>query len=176
MAVNPDELEQELVDTEEEKGHEYLTFSLAGEEYGVDILRVQAIRGWEPVTRVPNSAFYMKGVVNLRGSIVPIIDMRERFDMEHKPYSPTTVVIVLQVEVPSGNRVMGIVVDAVSDVVNATMEDIRTTPDFGTKVNTEFISGLAAAAEGKMIMLLDVDRLLNVPELMDESANDDDDE
>lgn len=153
----------------ESKGAEYLTFSLGGEEYGVDILRVQEIRGWEPATRIPNSPSYVKGVVNLRGAIVPIIDLREQFHLGQVEYSTTTVVVVLQVNNDSGQRVMGVVVEAVSDVVNADRAQVQTTPAFGARVKTEFISGLAAS-EGKMIMLLDVDKLLNSAELRDTEA------
>jgi purine-binding chemotaxis protein CheW len=144
-----------------EDRHQYLTFSLAEEEYGVDILRVQEIRGWESVTRIPNSPVYVKGVLNLRGAIVPIFDLRRRFDMPAQDYSKDTVVIVLRVTSRNSEmRNMGVVVDAVSDVLNARASEIRGTPDFGAGVATEYISGLASAGD-KMIMLLDVDRLLN---------------
>jgi len=140
---------------------QYLTFTLADEDYGVDILRVQEIRGWEPVTRIPNAPAYVKGVLNLRGAIVPVFDLRQRFGMPMQAYSKDTVVIVLRVMNRGGGmRNMGVVVDAVSDVLNARASEIRGTPDFGVGVSTEYISGLATAAD-KMIMLLDVDRLLN---------------
>jgi purine-binding chemotaxis protein CheW len=138
---------------------QYLTFTLADEDYGVDILRVQEIRGWEPVTRIPNAPRYVKGVLNLRGAIVPVFDLRLRFAMALQDYGPDTVVIVLRVSGPGGMRNMGVVVDAVSDVLDARASDIRNTPDFGAAVATEYISGLATAGD-KMIMLLDVDRLL----------------
>ena len=144
----------------EEFGAQYLTFSLAEEEYGVDILRVQEIRGWEMVTRVPNAPVYVKGVLNLRGAIVPIFDLRERFDLSVQEYTKDTVVIVLRVMAASGMRSIGVVVDAVSDVLNSTKDSITNTPDFGGSVATEYISGLISAG-GKMIMLLDVDKLLN---------------
>ena len=95
------------------EGEQYLTFMLAGEEYGVDILRVQEIKGWDNVTPIPNTPSYIKGVINLRGTIVPIIDLRERFSLETISYGPTTVVIVLKVNSDKGSRTMGIVVDAV---------------------------------------------------------------
>jgi len=155
-------------ETKAEGTHQYLTFSLADEEYGVDILRVQEIRGWEPVTRIPNSPPYVKGVLNLRGAIVPVFDMRRRFDLASQVYSKDTVVIVLRVtNKGSEMRNMGVVVDAVSDVLNTRVSEIRGTPDFGAGVATEYISGLASAGD-KMIMLLDVDRLLN--EDMDSSS------
>ncbi len=144
---------------------ELLTFFLAGEEYGVDILRVQEIKGWDSVTSIPNTPDYIRGVINIRGSIVPIIDMRLRFNLEMKEYTPTTVVIVLNV-VNSGkaNRTMGVVVDAVSDVYNVPVDDVKASPDFGTAVDTEFVRGLATIDE-KMIIVLDIDHMLNAAEL-----------
>ncbi len=143
---------------------QFLTFGLAGEEYGLDILRVHEIRGWSPVTRVPNTPDYVLGVLNLRGTIVPIIDTRTRFNLEQVEYTPTTVIIVVSVRTASGNRVFGIVVDGVSDVLDVTPEEIKPAPDFGSAVNTEFISGLAAVGD-KMVMLLDIDKLLRADEL-----------
>ena len=110
-------------------GNQYLTFMLAGEEYGVDILRVQEIKGWNSVTPIPNTPKYIKGVINLRGTIVPIIDMRERFNLEVIPYGLTTVVIVLRVESEKGSRIMGVVVDAVSEVYNISAEELKAAPD-----------------------------------------------
>ncbi len=144
---------------------ELLTFFLAGEEYGVDILRVQEIKGWDSVTNIPNTPEYIRGVINIRGSIVPIIDMRLRFNLEKKEYVPTTVVIVLNVVNKNGtNRTMGIVVDAVSDVYNIPVNDVKASPDFGTAVDTEFVTGLATVNE-KMIIVLDIDHMLNAAEL-----------
>jgi len=149
------------MDPQNEAAQQYLTFSLADEEYGVDILRVQEIRGWEQVTRIPNSPEYVKGVLNLRGAIVPIFDLRQRFEMAPQAYGKDTVLIVLRVTGKrSKTRNMGVVVDAVSDVLDSRASEIRGTPDFGVGVATEYISGLASAGD-KMIMLLDVDRLLN---------------
>ena len=146
-----------------EPGKEFLTFSLAEEEYGVDILRVQEIRGWERVTRVPNSPGYMKGVLNIRGAIVPIVDLRQCFEMPVLEYTVTTVVIVLSVQCLGQDKVVGIVVDSVSDVVSAKLGELQNAPEFGDQVNTNFISGLASA-EDKMIMLLDIEKLLCVAE------------
>ena len=144
---------------------ELLTFFLAGEEYGVDILRVQEIKGWDSVTSIPNTPEYIRGVINIRGSIVPIIDMRLRFSLEKKEYDATTVVIVLNVKNASAaNRTMGVVVDAVSDVYNVPIEDVKASPDFGTAVDTEFVTGLATI-EDKMIIVLDIDHMLNAAEL-----------
>ena len=143
----------------DEQNAQYLTFELAGEDYGVDILRVQEIRGWDVVTRVPNAPLYVKGVLNLRGAIVPIFDLRERFELSRQKYTKDTVVIVLRVNGETGMRIMGVIVDAVSDVLNANSSGLVNAPDFGGRVATEFIAGLVSAG-GKMVMLLDVDKLL----------------
>lgn len=140
-------------------GNQYLTFLLAGEEYGVDILRVQEIKGWDTVTKIPNTPEYVKGVINIRGTIVPIIDLRQRFGLEEKVYGPTTVVIVLRVESDSGERTMGIVVDAVSDVYNIAGEEEKPAPDFGAEIDTEYVRGLATVDQ-KMVILLDIDQLI----------------
>ncbi|HGX92577.1 MAG TPA: purine-binding chemotaxis protein CheW [Candidatus Tenderia sp.] len=139
---------------------QYLTFMLAGEEYGVDILRVQEIKGWDSVTPIPNTPQYIKGVINLRGTIVPIFDLRERFGLEPIPYGPTTVVIVLKVMREGESRTMGVVVDAVSEVYNIKEEELKASPDFGASVSTEFVQGLATIEE-TMIIVLDIDFLLN---------------
>ncbi len=143
---------------------QFLTFVLAGEEYGVDILRVQEIKGWDAVTHIPNTPEYIRGVMNLRGTIVPIIDLRIRFNMEKLEYGPVTVVIVLRVDNPEGSRIMGIVVDGVSDVYNVSESDIKPSPDFGSSVNTAFVKGLATVDE-KMVIIMDIDQLLNSDEL-----------
>lgn len=140
---------------------QYLTFIMAGEEYGVDILAVQEIRGWEPTTVIPNSPDYIKGVINLRGTIVPIMDLRSRFNLERVEYSPVTVVIILKVETDRGERVMGIVVDAVSDVHSISDSDTRNSPELIEDLNTEFIRSLVSVNES-MIILLDVQRLLTI--------------
>lgn len=143
---------------------QYLTFILANEEYGVDILRVQEIKGWDSVTPIPNTPAYIKGVINLRGTIVPIVDLRQRFGMDEVEYGPITVVIVLKIECEDRDRIMGIVVDAVSDVYDVNSEEMKPAPDFGSVVNVEFVKGLATVAE-KMIIILDIDHLLSGAEL-----------
>lgn len=150
-------------DTQAE-GLQYLTFNLAGEEYGIDILKVQEIRGWMPVTKVPNAPVFVRGVMNLRGAIVPVIDLRLRFGLDAVEYTKITVVIVVTVQSDSGSRIIGMVVDGVSDVLNISATDIKSPPDFGTAVHTEFISGLVTI-EASMVMLLDVDRLLSIDEM-----------
>ena len=143
---------------------QFLTFILANEEYGVDILRVQEIKGWSRPTPIPNTPGYLKGVINLRGTIVPIIDLRERFGLERLEYGPTTVVIVLRILGYERERIMGIVVDAVSEVYNIGADEMQDAPEIGAALDIEFIRGLATKDE-KMIILLDIDRLLNSGEL-----------
>lgn len=137
---------------------EYMAFSLGVEEYAVEILRVQEIRGWEPVTRIPNVPAYVKGVLNLRGTIIPVIDLRLRLGMPFRAYEKETVVIVLRVVDGQGEKSIGVVVDAVSGVLSVDAQTIQIAPDFGARLSTEFFDGLIAADE-KMVMLLDVDRL-----------------
>ncbi|ARN74981.1 chemotaxis protein CheW [Oceanicoccus sagamiensis] len=143
---------------------EYLTFILDGEEFGVDILCVQELKVWSPVTEIPNTPDYLKGVVNLRGVIVPIVDLRERFDKQAIDYNATTVVIILRAVINNEQVVVGIVVDAVSDVYKVSEKDIRKAPDFGSHIDSRFIKGMAAIEE-KLIILLDSDKLLDVEQL-----------
>ncbi|MDJ0738229.1 MAG: chemotaxis protein CheW [Gammaproteobacteria bacterium] len=145
---------------DEDAGTQYLTFMLADEQYGLNILQVQEIRGWEQVTRIPNAPAYLRGVINLRGTIVPVLDLRRRFDMPVAEYTKETVVIVVHAADPAGGeRSLGLVVDAVSDVLVAQDDDVASTPDFGANVPTENILGLVNA-DGHMVMLLDVGSLL----------------
>ncbi len=142
---------------------QFLTFELADEVYGVEILKVQEIRGWEPVRNIPNTPGYIKGALNLRGSIVPIIDLRERFNMEETEYSPVTVVIVLCVENSQGSNVMGIVADAVSDVLDIKIADIQDSPRLGSKIDTRYMRGMYVG-KNKMVMLLNANKLLDSEE------------
>lgn len=141
---------------------QFLTFVLAGEEYGVDILRVQEIKGWNASTEIPNTPEYVQGVINLRGTIVPIIDLRTRFDLGKIEYNKTTVVIVLKVKSNNSDKekTMGFVVDAVSDVYDITRDQFKEAPDFGGAVSAEFVKGLATIDE-KMLILLDIDHLID---------------
>jgi purine-binding chemotaxis protein CheW len=139
---------------------QYLTFQLAGEEYGVDILRVQEIKGWERATRIPHVPHYVLGVINLRGAIVPIIELRRRFGLEQAEFGPTTVVIVVKVTSERGVRTVGMVVDAVCEVYNVAAADLRPAPELGASVDAAFVKGLATI-ENKMLILLDIDRLIN---------------
>lgn len=143
---------------------EYLTFMLDGEEFGIDILRVQEIRVWSPVTELPNTPSYLKGVINLRGTIVPIVDLRERFGCESLAYSDTTVTIILRTETTAKQVVVGIVVDAVSEVYKFTAKNIRPAPDLGTNIDINCMKGMAAVND-KLIILLNTEKLLDVNEL-----------
>lgn len=144
---------------------QYLTSFMSGEEYGVDILCVQEIRGWENATPLPNSPPHIKGVINLRGTIVPIIDLRRCFGLASIEYTPVTVVIVLKIKTESGNRVVGIVVDAVSDVYSLAQSDMRSVPDLGG-VDTQFVRALVTVNE-RMVILLNIDRLMAIDSMPD---------
>jgi purine-binding chemotaxis protein CheW len=141
---------------------EYLTFILQGEEYGVDILCVQEIRVWSSVTELPNKPDYIKGVINLRGVIIPIIDLRLRFGQPALDYNEQTVTIILRQQ--SSSMVVGIVVDAVSEVYKFTSQSIRKAPAFGSSIDGCFLKGLVSVEE-KLIILLDSDSLLNEDDL-----------
>lgn len=149
-----------IQDTQTLESRQVLTFTLGGESYGVDILRVQEIRGWTSVTRIPQAPEHVLGVLNLRGSIVPIIDLRRRFGIGQAEFTPLTVIIVLLVELPSGRREFGLVVDGVSDVVDITSGDMKPPPDIGRRVDGDFLQGLATVGEA-MVILLDVDALIS---------------
>lgn len=153
------ELTQQEQANMDDASQQYLTFIMASEEYGVDILSVQEIRGWEATTIIPNQPSHVKGVINLRGTIVPIIDLRQRFGIETLEYGATTVVIVVKVAMSDEHKVIGIVVDAVSDVFSVNDADVRDAPDFGDDTNLSFIKGLTNAAD-KMVILLDINMLL----------------
>jgi purine-binding chemotaxis protein CheW len=139
--------------------HQVLTFCVGAETYGVDILRVQELRGWVPVTRIPQSPPHVLGVLNLRGSIVPIIDLRVRFSLEQVRFTPMTVIVVLSMMSSSGRREFGLVVDSVADVVDLDASDLKETPSLGITAGTEYIRGLATVAD-RMLILLDVDELI----------------
>ncbi len=143
---------------------QYLSFLLDEEEYGVDILRVQELRGWTPVTRMPDMPDYMQGVLNLRGAIIPVVDLRRRFGLKPIEYGPTTVVIVVKVDSGRTERIMGIIVDAVSETYTLDLEQIQPAPKVGSVINSDFITGLVAE-NGRMIVLLDIDALMNSDEM-----------
>jgi purine-binding chemotaxis protein CheW len=136
-----------------------LTFELGNETYGVDILRVREIRGWTAVTKIPHAPPHVLGVLNLRGSIVPVVDLRMRFALERAEYTKVTVIIVLSVHSSAGRREVGVVVDGVSDVVDVDGANVKQAPDLGTKFAMEYIRGLVTVAD-RMVVLLDIDRLI----------------
>jgi purine-binding chemotaxis protein CheW len=142
-------------------GDQYLTFTLGNEHYAVDILCVKEIRGWETPTLIPNSPEHVKGVVNLRGIIVPIIDLRMQFSVGEATYTPTTVVIVLANENGENKRTMGYVVDAVSDVLNAEESEIKKAPAFGGNIPPDYVDGLVNSGDN-VITLLNIDALHSI--------------
>jgi purine-binding chemotaxis protein CheW len=139
---------------------EYLTFVLADESYGIDILKVQEIRGYDAVTKIANTPDFIKGVVNLRGLIVPIVDLRIKFGLGNVVYDSFTVVIILNLN----GRVVGIVVDGVSDVMNLNGNQVRDVPDIVSSIDTKYITGLATVEE-KMFILVDIEQLMNSQEM-----------
>jgi purine-binding chemotaxis protein CheW len=141
-------------------GQEFLVFTLGAEEYGIDILKVQEIRGYDNVTRIANAPGFIKGVINLRGIIVPIVDMRIKFNLGRVEYDHQTVVIILNV----AGRVVGMVVDGVSDVLTLTNDEIKPAPEFGSTLNTEFLTGLGTL-EGRMLILMDIEKLMTSEEM-----------
>ncbi|MCC8996530.1 MAG: chemotaxis protein CheW [Nitrosomonas sp.] len=135
---------------------EFLTFRLGDEEYGIDILKVQEIRGYDAITQISNAPEFIKGVVNLRGTIVPIVDMRIKFRLGQATYDQFTVVIILNVD----TRIVGIVVDGVSDVLSLSSDQMRPTPGLGSVIDIEFITGLGRIDE-RMLILVDIAKLMN---------------
>ncbi|MEW6262872.1 MAG: chemotaxis protein CheW [Thermodesulfobacteriota bacterium] len=149
-----------------EREGKYLTFSLAGEEYGIGILKVREIIGMMPITPVPRTPGFVKGVINLRGQVIPVIDLRLKFGLAEIEYTDRTSIIVVEARTAIGKVNIGIVVDSVSEVANVKAEDIEDTPAFGTKLDTDYILGMAKTTGGVKI-LLDIDRVLTGRELDD---------
>jgi purine-binding chemotaxis protein CheW len=147
---------------------EYLTFRLGNEEYGIDILKVQEIRGYDAVTAIANAPAFIKGVVNLRGIIVPIVDLRIKFAVGEARYDQFTVVIILNI----AKRVVGVVVDSVSDVLTLAAGQVKAAPEFATTLNTEYITGLGTVDQ-RMLILVDIERLMSSADmaLMDEAVH-----
>jgi purine-binding chemotaxis protein CheW len=139
---------------------QFLTFLLGAEQYGVEILKVQEIRGYSAVTPIPNTPSYLKGVINLRGTVVPVIDLRAKFSMEQTEYNKFTVIIVVTL----GKKVTGLVVDAVSDVLDVPAAEMKAPPELGARGDTRFISGMATIGD-RMTVLLDIGRLLGEDEM-----------
>lgn len=144
----------------ESAGEEFLVFTLGSEEYGIDIFKVQEIRGYDQVTRITNTPAFIKGVTNLRGVIVPIVDLRIKFAQNDVCYNDNTVVIVLNLQ----QRVVGIVVDGVSDVLSLSADQIRPAPQFAVTLATECLTGLGSL-EDRMLILVDIERLLSSEEM-----------
>jgi purine-binding chemotaxis protein CheW len=141
-------------------GREFLAFKLGKEEYGIDILKVQEIRGYETVTRIASAPEFIKGVINLRGIIIPVVDMRIKFKLGEPVYDQFTVVIILNIN----GRVVGMVVDAVSDVTTLTQDQVKPSPEMGTAFSTEYIIGLGTIDQ-RMLILVDIDRLMSSSEM-----------
>ena len=152
----------------EAENREFLVFSLGDEEYAIDILKVQEIRGYENVTRIANAPDFIKGVTNLRGVIVPIVDLRIKFHLDNVEYGGQTVVIVVNV----ADRIVGIVVDGVSDVMTLTPDQIKPAPEFGVTLSSDFLSGLGSL-DDRMLVLVDIEKLLTSEEmaLVDSTSN-----
>ncbi len=160
MDANLNALQEQI---EEKEGHDdqVLSFVLGNEEYGVDILTVQEIKGWEKTTNIPNTPDYVMGVINLRGAVVPIIDLRVRFGLESVTYNESTVVIILRSEDATGSqKIIGLVVDGVSDVYSLPPDDIQASPEINGTINSDYVNGLATVAD-KMVVVLNVNQLIN---------------
>jgi len=142
----------------------YLTFTMDKEEYGIGILKIKEIIGMMPITPVPRTPEHVKGVINLRGKVIPVVDLRLKFGMDAIDYTERTCTIVVEIEGSTGTVMMGIVVDSVSEVLNIKGEDIEDTPTFGTRLDTDYILGMAKM-EGGVKILLDIDRVLSTQEL-----------
>lgn len=163
MSENTKVMDQAVKAIADKEG-KYLTFSLAGEEYGIGILKVKEIIGMMPITVVPQIPGYIKGVINLRGKVIPVIDLRVKFAIQATEYTERTCIIVVEITSAARTILIGIVVDSVSEVLNIKGADIEATPSFGTRLNTEFILGMAKVG-GNIKILLDIDRVLSVEEI-----------
>jgi len=159
-----DEKIDQAVKAMADKEGKYLTFTLAEEEYGIGILKIKEIIGMLPITSVPQTPDFVKGVINLRGKVIPVMDLRLRFGMPSIDYTERTCIIVVEIAGSTGTVLIGIVVDAVSEVLNIKGDDIEKTPTFGTKLNTDYILGMAKM-EGGVKILLHIDRVLSNDEL-----------
>ncbi len=143
----------------------YLTFTLAGEDYGIGILKIKEIIGMMPITSVPQTPSHVKGVVNLRGKVIPVVDLRLKFGIPAIDYKERTCIIVVEISGQSGAIMIGIVVDAVSEVLNIKGEEVENTPAFGTRVNTDYILGMAKIG-GSVKILLDIDKVLSTQDMV----------
>lgn len=161
------EKKNDLISSNEES--QYVTFEISSETYGVEVLRVKEIVGMTEITSVPNTLSFMKGVINLRGIVVPVVDMRVKFSMEEKDYDSFTVIIIVEVR----NKMIGMIVDTVSDVADIPIGTIQDTPHFTSKIETDFIKGIGQLKE-KLVIILDVDKILTTDEFnkLEEAKND----
>jgi purine-binding chemotaxis protein CheW len=175
MNIDTDQLNQGVTLQNQNIGaDQFLTFMLGDEEYAVDILNVQEIRSWESATSIPNTPEFVLGVMNLRGIVIPIVDLRKRFAMSRAEFGPTTIIVIVTLLGKSNSsRTVGMVVDAVSDVCNISDENIGEMPDFGSVVATEFIKGVASVNE-KMVIILNIDSLINKGVLGDDVIHESD--
>lgn len=146
----------DMLENENESVQQFLTFAVDDEEYGVDLLKIREIKGWTDTTRLPNSPEFMKGVINLRGAVIPIFDLKGRFSMGETQPTEKHVVIIIAV----GDRLLGVLVDSVSDIIEVNDEEIRSAPQMETKIDDAFVSGLISIKE-KMVVVLDVDKLFD---------------
>ena len=162
--TEPTEIIDQATKAMVEREGKYLTFSMAEEEYGIGIIKIKEIIGMMPITSVPQTPEFVKGVINLRGKVIPVVDLRLRFGMESIDYTERTCIIVVEIEGQSGTVMIGIVVDSVSEVLNIKTEDIEDTPNFGTKLDTDFILCMAKM-EGRVKILLDIDQVLSSAEI-----------
>jgi purine-binding chemotaxis protein CheW len=157
-----------IAESQSEKSHrregKYLTFTLAGEEYGIGILKVKEIIGIITITAIPQTPPYVKGVINLRGKVIPVIELRLKFGLPPMEYTDRTCIIVIEITKETGRILIGILVDSVSEVLNIKGADIEDTPNFGTRLNTDFILGMAKTG-GSIKILLDIDRVMNAEEV-----------
>jgi len=150
----------------DDRAGKYLTFKIAKEEFGVGVLQVREIMGIQDITAVPQTPVYLKGVINLRGKVIPVIDLRLKFGLDSIEYTQRTCIIVVHVKVDSGTLQMGMIVDEVSEVLMITSEEIEDTPDFGMKVATNYILGMAKI-KGKVKILLDINEVLTGQEILE---------
>lgn len=156
MATQPT---AEAAGTKDPGSQQALTFELGNETYGVEILRVREIRGWSSVTKIPHAPSHVLGVLNLRGSIVPVVDLRMRLNLERAEYTKVTVIIVLSIHAGNGRREVGVVVDGVSDVIDVDAAEVKQPPELGSRSATDYIRGLMPVGN-RMVVLLDIDRLI----------------
>ena len=163
MAELAEKMEHSMSVVDKKEG-KYLTFTLDKEEYGIGILRVKEIIGMMPITPVPKTPEYIKGVINLRGKVIPVMDLRLRFGMDKIDYNERTCIIVVEIDGHTGTVMVGIVVDSVSEVLNIKEEDIEDTPTFGAKLSTDYILGMAKM-DGEVKILLEIDRVLKSEEI-----------